>query len=52
MHTATCNKWLHNRRKVNNCENTVANGIVLLLIVDINICIYTKTADLLIIGIN
>ena len=42
--------YLYNRRKVNNCENTVANGY----------CTYynllwilkTKTADLLIIGIN
>ena len=29
MHTVACNKWLDNRRKVKNYENTVANGIAL-----------------------
>ena len=29
MHTIAFNKWLDNRRKVNNCENTAANGIAL-----------------------
>ena len=29
MHTITFNKWLDNRKKVNNCENTGVNGIAL-----------------------
>ena len=29
MHTIAFNKWLDNRRKVNNCENTAVNGIAL-----------------------
>ena len=30
MHTyCTFNKWLDNRRKVNNCENIIVNGIAL-----------------------
>ena len=29
MHTIAFNKWLDNRRKVNNYENTAVNGIVL-----------------------
>ena len=29
IHAVACNKWLDNRRKVNNYENTVVNGIAL-----------------------
>ena len=29
MYTIPFNKWLDNRRKVNNCENTVVNDIAL-----------------------
>ena len=36
MHTITFNEWLDNRRKVNNCENTVV----------------AKTANLQSIGMN
>ena len=29
MHTIVFNKWLDNRKKVKNSENTIVNGIAL-----------------------
>ena len=30
MHTVAFNKWLDNRRTVDNCENTAVNELMLL----------------------
>ena len=29
MHTIAFNKWLDNRKNLNNCKNTAVNGIAL-----------------------